>query len=110
MSHHVPYYAQAPLGQAPPAPVTTPAVVDSSAMVVYSPAMTLWRLISMATSVALAYHGYRRNHGSILWAFVWAGAGGIVAPIGLGLAFAQGFGKPAPLRQNRSRRSRRRSR
>jgi len=49
------------------------------------------RIVNMAVSGALAYHGYKRNH-SIFWAVVW----GLLVPnvVGLPIALAQGFGKP----------------
>jgi len=41
-----------------------------------------------------AYHGYRRNNGSVGWAIGWALLGGIFPVIMLPVAFAQGVGKP----------------
>jgi hypothetical protein len=40
-----------------------------------------------------AFHGYRRNQ-SIGWAVTWGILGGLVPPITLAFALAQGFGKP----------------
>jgi len=50
------------------------------------------RIANMVVSGALAYHGYKRHKGSILWAIVW----GVFVPnvIGLPIALAEGFGKP----------------
>jgi hypothetical protein len=100
MSHQMPYYAQAPLGQ-------TLAPTTSTAIATTSPGLTFWRVTSMAAGAALAYHGYKRNR-SVGWALVWGLAGGIVWPAGLAIAFAQGFGKSATVARNGRRRSRRR--
>lgn len=47
-----------------------------------------------AAAGALAYHGYKRNRGSVGWALMWFFFGGIFWPITLPVALAQGFGKP----------------
>lgn len=100
MSHHAPFYATAPLGQTTNAPLATqPVATDISA-----PLMMAWRVTGMAAGAALAYHGYRRNN-SVGWALAWAVGGGIVWPVALAIAFAQGFGRPS-LRKNRGRRRR----
>ena len=102
MSHHMPYYAQAPLGQTSITPTASAAIAATS-----SPGFIFWRVTSMAAGAALAYHGYKRNS-SVGWALVWGLAGGIVWPAGLAIAFAQGFGKSAVRRNGRrSRRNRR---
>lgn len=44
---------------------------------------------------SLAYHGYKRNKGSVGWALAWGLGGGLVWPIMLPVAFVQGYGKPA---------------
>jgi hypothetical protein len=62
-----------------------------------------WRAVSMAGAGASAYHGYKRNRGSIGWTIGWAFLGGLAPPITVGVAFAQGFGKPK-VRKNRRRR------
>ena len=49
------------------------------------------KLVSIAATPLLVYHGYKRNH-SVGWAILW-GLGGLVWPIALPIAFAQGFGK-----------------
>jgi hypothetical protein len=66
--------------------------------------MTILRLASVAAMGALAYHGYRRS-GSWGWALAWGIGGGIVWPIALAVAVAQGFGRPG-VRRNRGRRRR----
>ena len=43
-----------------------------------------------------AYHGYKRNHGSIGWGIGWGILGGIGFPFTPGIAAAQGLGKPLP--------------
>jgi hypothetical protein len=95
-----PYYARAPLGQtaAPVTPPTTP----STAIQLASPSMMALRVASVAAMGALAYHGYRRSN-SWGWALAWGIGGGIVWPIALAVAVAQGFGKPAAMRRNRKR-------
>jgi hypothetical protein len=53
-------------------------------------------VIGLATIIGpiLAYHGYKRNDDSIIWALAWliAGAGW---PVLLPVALIQGFAKPA---------------
>lgn len=93
--HTTPYYARAPLGQTLPASSTAITVAPS-------PMASAWRVVSLLAGGALAYHGYRRT-GSVGWALVWAIAGGIVWPAGIGIAMAQGFGRPA-MQRNRRRR------
>lgn len=93
-----PYYAHAPLGQAAPLPATSS---SSSLQIPSSPQMTVLRVASVAAMGALAYHGYRRT-GSWGWALAWGIGGGLVWPIALAVAIAQGYGK-APMRRNRKR-------
>lgn len=94
---HVPPYARAPLGQ-----TLAPTPVPATSITVSSPLTPIFRVTGVAAGAALAYHGYKRTN-SVGWALVWALAGGIVWPVGLAIAFAQGFGKPA-VRSNRRRR------
>ncbi len=52
-------------------------------------------LISTAGMAVSAYHGYKRNRGSIGWTIGWALLGGafpIITPV---VAVAQGYAKPA---------------
>jgi hypothetical protein len=102
MSHAQPYYAYAPLGQAPAAPVSPPVTSASTSMQLAAPQMTILRVASVAAMGALAYHGYRRTN-SWGWALAWGIGGGIVWPIALAVAVAQGFGKSASMRRNRKR-------
>ncbi len=103
MTNYAPYYAQGPFGQAP---VNAPSQnTESSAMVPARRLSTVWGIAGTAASAALAYHGYKRNN-SIIWGLAWAIAGGLVWPVGLAIAVAQGFGRPA-VQRNRGRRSRR---
>jgi hypothetical protein len=54
-------------------------------------------LIRKAAVLASAYHGVKRNNGSVMWGLIWA-FGAYVAPVSgvsaVGIAVAQGFGKP----------------
>lgn len=54
---------------------------------------TTMYVASIGAMVALTYHGYKRNNGSIGWALVWGLLGTIVWPITVPVALAQGFGK-----------------
>lgn len=65
---------------------TVTAVADSSMGVVL-------RIASLASLGALVYHGYKRND-SVGWALCWGLLGGIVWPITVPIAFAQGYAKP----------------
>lgn len=56
------------------------------------PAQTMDRLTKLLASGASAYHGYKRNGDSIGYGLLWAFTG----RLGLGLALAQGYTKPAP--------------
>ena len=49
------------------------------------------KLAWTGAGMACFYHGFKRNDGSILWGILWS----FLGPIGLALALAQGFGKPA---------------
>lgn len=57
---------------------------------------------NMIASLAMVYHGYKRNNGSILWAILW----GFTGMFGVPFALAQGFGKPK-LTSNPAKRRRR---
>lgn len=54
-----------------------------------------WTVASIAGGALGAYHGYKRNRGSIGWAIGWALLGSIFPVITLPVSLAQGFGKPA---------------
>lgn len=53
-----------------------------------------YSLLGLGASGALVYHGYKRHEGSVGWSLVWGLLGGLVWPITLPIAFAQGIGKP----------------
>lgn len=59
----------------------------------------VWRnaygLASLAGAVGGAYHGYKRNRGSIGWAVGWSIFGSFLPFLSLPISVAQGFGKPA---------------
>jgi len=98
-------FAAAGLGQqaAPATPVATTST--STALTISQPVRTAMYVAGTASVVALAYHGYKRNQ-SIGWALVWGIVGGAFWPLGLPIALAQGFGKPAAARRNGRRRKR----
>lgn len=85
------YFAESPtagLGVTVEAVETTPAFYQKP----------LWRMASLAGTVAGAYHGYRRNN-SFGWALVWGLLGGIAPVLVVPIAVAQGFGQPATQRR-----------
>lgn len=55
--------------------------------------VTVWSVVGTISAALAAYHGYKRNGGSIGWAAWWALMGGMFGPIPVAIAFAQGFGK-----------------
>lgn len=56
---------------------------------------TAMYVLSALSAGASAFHGYRRNRGSIGWALGWGFLGGLFPIVTPAIAFAQGFGKPA---------------
>lgn len=94
-------FAAAGLGQqtATPVPAST-----GTALTVSQPVRTVMYVAGTASVFALAYHGYKRNQ-SIGWALVWGIIGGAFWPLGLPIAFAQGYGKPRPTKNRRKKRS-----
>lgn len=54
---------------------------------------TVWGILSAASVGVSAYHGYKRNNGSIGWAIGWAMLGGLFPVITPAIALAQGLGK-----------------
>lgn len=50
-------------------------------------------IVSTASSIALAYHGYKRSGGSIFWSLVYAAAGRWFPVEAVPIAIAQGFGE-----------------
>ncbi len=49
---------------------------------------------SLAGAISGAYHGYKRNNGSVGWAFGWSVFGGLLPFFSIPLSLAEGFGKP----------------
>jgi hypothetical protein len=72
----------------------------------------VWSALSLAGASFGAYHGYKRNNGSVGWAIGWFLLGGIAPVITIPVSIAQGFGKPRVSKNRRRRRktSRRTSR
>jgi hypothetical protein len=67
-------------------------------------------LVRKASALAAAYHGVRRNNGSILWGLVWAAAAFVSPLYGTlvpAFAMAQGFGEARP-KSNPARRPKKR--
>ena len=54
---------------------------------------TIWKLLAAASIGVSAYHGYKRNNGSIGWGIGWGLLGGMFPVITPSIAFAQGLGK-----------------
>ena len=52
------------------------------------------KIISYGAVGLGAFHGYRRNRGSVGWAIGWAVLAGFFPLITSGIAVAQGVGKP----------------
>ena len=65
----------------PPKPVSAGSVV--------------YGLLATASSAASAYHGVKRNNGSIGWGITWGLLGGMFPVLTPAIAVAQGFAKPA---------------
>lgn len=77
-----------------------------------SPWFWVWRLASAAGAVSGAYHGYKRNGGSIGWAIGWFLLGGLFPMFTIPVSLAQGYGKPrggGKRKKNRGRGQRRRN-
>lgn len=77
-------------GVVPVLPVTT--VAPSAVSEVFS---NFWGVARAASVLASAYHGVRRNNGSIGWGVAWGLLGGVAPIITPAVALAQGFGQPA---------------
>lgn len=61
---------------------------------VTSLALSAWTIGGMISGPAMAYHGYKRNNGSVGWALGWGLLGWLFFPVTPAIAVAQGFGKP----------------
>jgi len=82
-----------------PAPPPAPAHADAGG----STFLKIWSYLALPSSLACAYHGYKRNS-SVGWALWWGLVGSMpITPI---IALAQGFGKPKAMTPNRKRRRR----
>lgn len=84
---------------APPAPAAAPppaAAAPASEASSWPSGLvaTVYGLLSLAGTAAGAYHGARRNHGSVWSAVVWGFLGGAAPLITVPVAAAQGFGQP----------------
>lgn len=69
-----------------------------------SPFAYAWSGLSLISGSISAYHGFRRNRGSVPWAIGWGLLGGafpVIVPV---LAYLQGFAKPAVTANSRRRR------
>ena len=57
-----------------------------------------WRvfysLLSITGAATGAYHGYKRNNGSVGWAIGWSIFGGLLPMLSIPIELAEGFGKP----------------
>jgi hypothetical protein len=106
-----PYYSTAGLGfehlgqsttlpSAPQAPPTTIQVVQGPSA---GPLRILFYVLDMASVGLSAFHGYRRHNGSVGAAIGWGLLGGLFPVITPAVAFAQGFGKPKPIKSNKRR-------
>lgn len=51
----------------------------------------------LSSAVLAAYHGVRRNHGSIFWGVVWFGLGAIFPVLTPIVSVGQGFARPRPI-------------
>jgi hypothetical protein len=52
----------------------------------------LWSVAHVGSVGLSAYHGYKRNRGSVKWAIAWGLLGGLFPIITPAVAFAQGIG------------------
>jgi NADPH-dependent curcumin reductase CurA len=71
-----------------------PARALALANVTYDDGVTVWYVLSVASSGMCAYHGYKRND-SLAWGLIWAVAGAALPVVAPAIALAQGFGKAA---------------
>lgn len=96
MSFPVARHPQLPLVAGPA--ITAPPVVPPNLFGTlhgdgtFSVGKLAWTAAHTAAFSSLVYHGYKRND-SVGWALVWGIFGGLVWPITVPIAIAQGFGK-----------------
>lgn len=66
-----------------------------TALSVINPWMwTFYQILAAASAGVSAYHGYKRNNGSVGWAIVWGFLGGAFPVITPSIALAEGFAEP----------------
>lgn len=75
-----------------------------------SPWFWAWRIASTVGAGAGAYHGYKRNRGSVGWTIGWFIFGGVLPVFAVPVALAQGYAKPKVARNRRRRTTRRTTR
>ena len=68
-------------------------VTTSGSLGEYEPSPVVYAVSAAGMGLG-AYHGYKRNNGSVGWAVVWALLGGAFPIITTAVAIAEGFGKP----------------
>ena len=87
----------------PPSTVTAPAQEVQNLHVVETPSSApvlspLGLVLAGVGAIVGAYHGTRRNRGSVGWGLVWGVAGATAPLITTGIAVAQGYGSPRETR------------
>ena len=88
------------MGQVPtpgPAPAIAQLEVSERAQQLapmYAPVVSVYRVLRPLSAAAMAFHGYRRHRGKLLWALGWALMGGAFPLIAPAIALAQGYGQP----------------
>lgn len=87
----MPYFQMRGFGQAE----STGLATLQDTCVQYPTICWIHKLASIAGVATGAYHGYKRNRGSVGWAIGWALLGGMVPYVTIPVSLAQGFGKPA---------------
>ena len=88
----------------------TPTLSQQDVTRIAGTTLLVWGSLVVISSGASAYHGYKRNRGSVGAAVGWGLLGGIFPIITPAVALAQGFGKPKTTRNRRRRRTSRRRR
>ena len=83
-----------PSQQQQTAPTAQPNAPTAPSSAASSPYATLVEVGSLAGASLGAYHGYRRNHGSVGWAIGWFVFGALIPVLAIPIMLAEGFGKP----------------
>lgn len=78
--------ARARIGDVTPAAVTEEPKIGAAAYAIAA--------LSTVSMVASAYHGVKRNRGSVGYGILWGVAGALFPIITPGIALAQGYAKP----------------